>query len=95
MGVNDWGRKGRIWGQLVAVREVRLLPLGPKGPQLTATVFDTTGTRTVTCWNLPPAQILLLVAAQAYARPNLRISGTIGTAGAGEVTLCGITPADS
>lgn len=96
VGVKDWGKKGRIWGELVSIREVHLLPLGPRGPQMTATVFDTTGSRIVKSWDLPAAQVRLLVAAATQMPPVLRVSGTVGTAGAsdGELRLCGVMPAD-
>jgi 3'-5' exoribonuclease len=96
MGVKDWGRKGRIWGELVAVRDVQLQPRGPKGPQLTAVVFDTTGARTAKSWDLPASQVKLIITTAAQVPPVLRVSGTIEASGmyAGELTLCDVTPAD-
>lgn len=96
MKVKDWGTQSRIWGELVAVREVQIQPRGPKGPQLTATVFDESGARTAKSWDLPPVQVEMMVAITAQTPPVLRVSGNIEATGAyaGELTLCGIVAVD-
>ncbi len=96
MSLKDWGNGGRIWNELAAVREVQLQPRGPKGPQLTAVLFDQSGTRLAKSWELPSTQIDMLVEVALQTPPVLRISGTIEAGGAytGELTISGITPAD-
>lgn len=95
MGVKDWADEKRVWNALAAVRNVQVQPSGPKGPLLTAILFDATGERKAKCWELPAAQWEKIQEIVTQEPPLLRVSGTLETTGkyAGELTITGVTSA--
>lgn len=96
MGVHQW-QAGSIWNELVAVRDLRVRPCGPKGPQVTLTLFDATGERTAKSWNLSSDHLAILTEAASSDPPLLHISGYIEDNGAyaGQVVIENVSHAQS
>lgn len=94
MSIKDWIIGAPIWGELVGVRGLQRCPPGRKLPQVEVIVFDATGFRTATSWQLPVAQVEQIASAVQQNPPLLRVSGTVDDSEkyAGQLKLIGVVP---
>lgn len=96
MAIKDWrtDSNGRIWGQVVAIRDVVWQPERAKGPKINLELFDATGACKAKMWTPTPEQARLIVETAGAERPVLSVSGVVTPSGAyaGELTIEGVLP---
>jgi 3'-5' exoribonuclease len=85
-----------VWGELVAIQELKVKAVGATGPTATLTVFDQTQKRKAKWWSPSESQLAFLQEVARQEPPVMRISGLVDTKPGyvGELSLDGITQAE-